>query len=52
MAESRRKTEGHKPLVEDDAQSRKDRLTLILFGIGAVVIIIGMWLLATFLSGN
>lgn len=55
MAKSiRSERAGHKvdDEVDEAAQRRRDRITLVVFLIGAVLAIAGMFLLASFLSGS
>ena len=53
MAESARKNVSKKPktsVVEDPAQQRRDRLTLIIYLLSGVAIVVGMIVLSEFLS--
>lgn len=53
MATSARKSNPKKakgPVLDDEAQTRRERLTLVLYLEGAVAIIAGMVLLSEFLS--
>lgn len=52
MAESKRTPQHTVEATDDEAQARRDRITLIVFLVGAVVIVAGMWALAAFLSGS
>ncbi len=51
MADSKRQEDAAAQLSEED-QKRRDRNTLIVFGVMAILVIIGMFLLSGFLSGN
>lgn len=51
MAESQRKAPEVTAAVDDEAQTKKDRMMLLIFGIGAVAIIGLMFWLSSFLSG-
>ncbi len=55
MAESKRESlPSHKTQAEldEEAQKRRDMITIIMFVVGAIVIIAGMFLLSKFLSGQ
>ncbi len=51
MAESKR-PESAAVDLDEEAQRRKDRITLLLFLVGAVLIVAGMFFLSKFLSGS
>jgi flagellar basal body-associated protein FliL len=52
MAESKRKVDTKPALEKDAEQERRDRLTLIIILIGAVVLVAGMIFLSKFISGS
>ncbi len=55
MAESKRESlPSHKTQEEmdEDAQKRRDTITIVMFVVGAIVIVAGMFLLSKFLSGQ
>lgn len=52
MAKSKRIPQHTVESTDEEKQARRDRITLIVFLIGAVLIVAGMWALAAFLSGN
>lgn len=50
MADKRKSTPKKSPILEDEAQQRRERLTLALYLEGGVAIIAGMVLISEFLS--
>lgn len=52
MADSQRRGSDVSPAVDDEAQTKKDRMTLLMFGVGAIIVVALMWWLSTFLSGS
>lgn len=52
MAESKRKTPVVTVEEKDEAQAKKDRMTLIVMLVGGVIIVLGMIALSKFLSGS
>lgn len=51
MAESKRKV-GDGPTADEEAQEKRDRITLIVMLVGGVLIVAGMIWLSKFLSGS
>lgn len=51
MAESKRKVEAG-PTADEEAQAKRDRITLIVMLVGGVLIVAGMIWLSKFLSGS
>jgi predicted nucleic acid-binding Zn ribbon protein len=51
MADSQRKESARVAAVDDEAQTKKDRMMMLTFGVGAIVVVGIMWWLSTFLSG-
>lgn len=51
MAESQRKSDAAK-VVDDDAQTARDRRNLIIMLVGGVLVVFGMIALSKFLSGS